>query len=74
MTALPFAKKFKTLKIKVDALKTAGVKVLAFCYPAASSKCNRFGLVVADANDKPYIVFNTKSVDIAIAVLESWGL
>lgn len=71
---MAFARKFKKLKLQVDALKTAGVKVLAFCYPAASSKCDRFGLVVLDNNCKPYVVFNTKSVDIAIAVLESWGL
>lgn len=71
---MAFAKKFKTLKLKVDALREAGVKILAFCYPAAHSKCDRFGLVVLDNNSKPYIVFNTKEVDIAIAVLESWGL
>lgn len=71
---MSFTRKFKKLKFQVDALKTAGVKVLAFCYPAAHSKCDRFGLVVLDNNSKPYIVFNTKEVDIAIAVLESWGL
>lgn len=71
---MAFARKFKKLKLQVDALKTAGVKVLAFCYPAAHSRCDRFGLVVLDSNCKPYTVFNTKEIDIAIAVLESWGL
>ena len=71
---MAFSRKFKTLKLKVDALKSAGVKVLAFCYPAAHSRCDRFGLVVLDNNSKPYVVFNTKSIDIAIATLEAWGL
>lgn len=71
---MAFARKFKILKLKVDALKSAGVKVIAFCYPAAHSKCDRFGLVVLDNNCKPYTVFNTKSIDIAIATLEAWGL
>lgn len=71
---MAFARKFKKLKLQVDALKTAGVTVLAFCYPAAHSRCDRFGLVVLDNNSKPYVVFNTKSIDIAIATLEAWGL